>query len=179
MTNEVVGKQLRDIRDVLAQLSFSYGDFSSEISDLGILIESLESDLESQSGSFSPELKESIYKRLAYLNDRSKIKPVNLFILERELDSFFLNLSKFYEVSSNNEKMHRFNKEKGLSNRQRAILNLFSAGGQIQLKDISKHFPDITDRTLRFDLADLVSSGHLIQRGFGRGSFYELNNKEK
>lgn len=61
-----------------------------------------------------------------------------------------------------------------LSPRQNAILALFLENQHkaMQLKDIMIRFPDLSDRTIRSDLAQLVRIGKIEQKGFGRGSFY-------
>ena len=83
---------------------------------------------------------------------------------------------QFYD--KNTMPVIKANQDNGLTDRQKAILAIFSSSNQpLQLKDVMNQFPYFTDRTIRSDLSQLVSGGYLDQNGFGRGSFYSSRNK--
>ena len=61
--------------------------------------------------------------------------------------------------------------------RQSAILAAMrkAENGRIQLKDISSLFPDVTERTLRYDLKRLIARGVVEKLGLGGPStFYVI-----
>lgn len=68
-----------------------------------------------------------------------------------------------------------------LTGRQEALLALFSGMQErnLQLKEIMVRFSDVSDRMIRLDLSELVRLGYIIQRGFGRGSFYSPTSSQK
>lgn len=64
--------------------------------------------------------------------------------------------------------------------RQSAILDKVRSadGGQVQLKDILAAFPEVSERTMRYDLQKLCSQGLLDRTGSGGpASFYTARNK--
>ncbi|MDD5430701.1 MAG: DeoR family transcriptional regulator [Candidatus Pacebacteria bacterium] len=62
--------------------------------------------------------------------------------------------------------------------RQSAILLLASQKNELRLKDIIAAFPDISERTLRYDLKKLLEQGNLERVGNGgAGSYYRIINR--
>lgn len=76
------------------------------------------------------------------------------------------------------------NKANGLNTaiRQAAIINRIKAsnGDGCRLKDIMADFPDVSERTLRYDLRGLCEQGIIERMGNGGpSSYYTLKDKEK
>lgn len=61
--------------------------------------------------------------------------------------------------------------------RQSVILDKIQEGGQCRLKDIQEFMPDLSERTLRYDLQKLVEEG-LVERvgSGGPGSYYQTKS---
>ena len=58
--------------------------------------------------------------------------------------------------------------------RQSSILDRIQEGGHFRLKDLHKLMPDLSERTLRYDLQKLVEDGHIERVGSGGpGSYYQ------
>lgn len=137
-----------------------------------------------------------------------EIEPVNATILVRELDSFnsairqFGNLddslpdldSMFSKVSLpvrlNDQSTHSneiVEKESGIDDvqsviRQSAIVSLVQSGndGICRMKDLIATFPDVSERTLRYDLKKLCDQAVLERVGSsGPGSYYRLVNADE
>ncbi len=114
----------------------------------------------------------------ANLNENKEVgitKEVNEFFKEKTLEE---KGSKFIKEAN----LPTFNREDLIKNaqflneRQRKMLEIFSQSEskKLQLKNLAMIFPQLTDRTLRVDLRDLVERGYLKHEGFARGSFYTL-----
>lgn len=58
------------------------------------------------------------------------------------------------------------------SGRQKAIVDFIKERGRLSLKDISTQFPDVTGRTLRYDLSGLIERGLVQREGSGPASSY-------
>ncbi|PIR88152.1 MAG: hypothetical protein COU10_00710 [Candidatus Harrisonbacteria bacterium CG10_big_fil_rev_8_21_14_0_10_45_28] len=56
--------------------------------------------------------------------------------------------------------------------RQKAIVDFIKETGRLSLKDISTQFPDVTGRTLRYDLKGLIERGLIQRDGSGPASSY-------
>ena len=63
------------------------------------------------------------------------------------------------------------NSEK-LSDRQEKIMKQFQNDQKLQLSDLTRHFPGLSERTIRNDLSYLINIGHVIRHGKGSGSRY-------
>lgn len=59
------------------------------------------------------------------------------------------------------------------SNRQLNILNILENKGRVQVSDIIKEIPNITKRTIRRDLGNLLKNGEIIRVGEFNQVFYE------
>jgi len=59
--------------------------------------------------------------------------------------------------------------------RQNMIVASLKERGRLQLKDIRDILPDVTARTIRYDLKDLVDRGFINRDGKGPASFYSLD----
>jgi len=61
--------------------------------------------------------------------------------------------------------------------RQASILDRIQEGGHFRLKDLHKLMPDLSERTLRYDLQKLVEDGHIERVGSGGpGSYYQARS---
>lgn len=56
--------------------------------------------------------------------------------------------------------------------RRTRIQEILSNSGNLQLKDIAINFPNVTSRTLRYDLKEMVESGLVVREGSGPASTY-------
>ncbi len=59
-----------------------------------------------------------------------------------------------------------------LSKRQEKILRLMSEKGKVQVKDIQDMLPEVTKRTLRRDLTNLLDRSLIKRVGSGNGTYY-------
>jgi hypothetical protein len=101
------------------------------------------------------------------------IKEINFVILNREYNQLLNEIKQ-----SNRKKAVDFLKNEKieeLNQRQKEILAYVRDLDKLQMKDLIKRFPKLTDRTLRRDLDQLSLRGYLKRNGYGRGTFYKLN----
>ncbi len=63
------------------------------------------------------------------------------------------------------------------SDRQRKILLMLSEKEKVQVSDIIKEIPNITKRTIRRDLDDLLKKGEIIRIGEFNQVFYQKSNR--
>lgn len=61
-----------------------------------------------------------------------------------------------------------------LNERQTAALQVLHKTGRIGNRDLKELYPDVSDETIRRDLADLVDAGVLLKMGDRRGTYYIL-----
>jgi len=62
-----------------------------------------------------------------------------------------------------------------LNSRQEKILEILKEKKKVQIWQLKEHFPSVSKRTLRRDLAKLVSLGHVLRKGEISNTFYQLN----
>jgi ATP-dependent DNA helicase RecG len=65
-------------------------------------------------------------------------------------------------------------RELELNERQKAALQDLHANNRITNRDYHEMYPDVSDETIRRDLADLVEAGLLLKMGDRRGTYYIL-----
>lgn len=65
-----------------------------------------------------------------------------------------------------------FNEKSG--GRQEKLMARFAGGQDVRLGDLVKLFPDISEKTVRNDLAGLIAERKITRQGRGSGSFYRL-----
>lgn len=61
-----------------------------------------------------------------------------------------------------------------LNERQTSALNILHKSGRVGNRDLKELYPDVSEETIRRDLADLVDAGLLIKMGDRRGTYYIL-----
>lgn len=61
-----------------------------------------------------------------------------------------------------------------LNERQTAALNILHTTGRVGNRDLKELYPDVSEETIRRDLADLVDEGLVIKMGDRRGTYYIL-----
>lgn len=61
-----------------------------------------------------------------------------------------------------------------LNDRQTAALQVLHKTGRIGNRDLKDLYPDVSDETIRRDLADLVEAGLILKMGDRRGTYYIL-----
>jgi hypothetical protein len=66
--------------------------------------------------------------------------------------------------------------ESGTGERKEKILSVVREKGNVMIKDISKHIPNCSEKTIQRDLIDLVSQGLLEKRGERRWTTYFVHN---
>jgi ATP-dependent DNA helicase RecG len=62
----------------------------------------------------------------------------------------------------------------GLNDRQRGAIELLAKSAQITNRDYRDLYPEVSEETIRRDLADLVEQGVLLRMGNKRGTYYIL-----
>ncbi|MCR4274939.1 MAG: DeoR family transcriptional regulator [Candidatus Campbellbacteria bacterium] len=70
------------------------------------------------------------------------------------------------------KKQHSIKGESGVNERRDKILSVVREKGNVMIKDISKHIPNCSEKTIQRDLIDLVSQGLLEKRGERRWTTY-------
>ncbi|MBI3046110.1 MAG: DeoR family transcriptional regulator [Candidatus Harrisonbacteria bacterium] len=127
-----------------------------------------------------------------------EIEPVNATILVRELDSLnaairqsgnlnevLPDLETFFRArlpevpEENNKKEESLDSESKVNNnglnaaiRQSAIINRIKSGNGCRFKDLLVEFPDVSERTLRYDLQRLCEQGVIERVGNGGPASY-------
>lgn len=122
------------------------------------------------------------------------IDHVNFLILKKEYDAIKLQMAqklistksevprqiaplppaKKQEVTES--PLPKEENQEQFSLRQEKILNMLSQKEKLQVADIIKEIPDVTKRTLRRDLDDLLKKGKVIRAGEWNQVFYRLGN---
>ncbi len=80
-----------------------------------------------------------------------------------------LPLDRHRDINKNNEKDY--------SERQVNILNILDSKEKVQVADIIKEIPNITKRTIRRDLDDLLKRGEIIRIGEFNQVFYQKTDR--
>jgi hypothetical protein len=62
-----------------------------------------------------------------------------------------------------------------LTERQKVVINLLEEHGELQIKQFQKVLSEVTKRTLRRDLKDLLEKERVIRLGQGNETVYRLN----
>lgn len=70
-------------------------------------------------------------------------------------------------------------RKEALSERQRKILKMMASREKTQVADIVKEMPDITKRTIRRDLDDLLKRGKVLRLGEWNEVFYKIAEKSE
>jgi DNA-binding transcriptional ArsR family regulator len=84
-------------------------------------------------------------------------------------ESFVLNVLK---PSSNSEKYRT-------SGRQTKIIEFLKKNGRAQVMDLQTVLPDITKRTIRRDLDELLQAGKVVRQGDFNQIFYRINESSR
>jgi hypothetical protein len=58
--------------------------------------------------------------------------------------------------------------------RQKQIVERIRQMGDCRMKDLQDYFPGVSERTLRYDLQELIGEGTVERHGFGPSVFYRL-----
>lgn len=132
---------------------------------------------------------------LSYLKiakDRGWLDTINFLILEKEYKAIETDLSKLKEkcssrndypvVQSNTSEADGANpkqpepvKKNGeLTERQKKILEIVQKNEKTQVSDIIKVLPDVTKRTIRRDMDELLKSGMVLRVGEFNQIFYKF-----
>ena len=112
-------------------------------------------------------------KRLRVLNDR------NFVVLEREYAKVrrFLDLAGGPESLVDNLISLRMNATKGLNGRQEKMLEILRYKEKVQVWELKKLLPDVTKRTLRRDVDDLLKRNLVVREGEWNDIFYRSVEK--
>lgn len=124
---------------------------------------------------------------LNYLNiakDQDWVDKINFLILQKEYATIKSELNILIDKYKFTEKIgdNRQNIKKTeniedieLSERQKKILDLMKNNERTQVSDIIKILPNVTKRTIRRDIEELLSSGKVIRFGQFNQVFYKLS----
>jgi len=112
-------------------------------------------------------------KRLRVVNDR------NFVVLEREYAKVrrFLDLAGGPESLVDNLISLRMNATKGLNGRQEKMLEILRYKEKVQVWELKKLLPDVTKRTLRRDVDDLLKRNLVVREGEWNDIFYRSVEK--
>ena len=113
-------------------------------------------------------------KRLQFLNEK------NFAILEREYDTVrkLLELERLWTPEPIDEKPQQGEPPaslRALNSRQENMLEILRHKEKIQVWEIKKLLPDVTKRTLRRDLDDLLKRNLVLREGEWNDVFYRIN----
>lgn len=90
--------------------------------------------------------------------------------------------SKINEVIEGYEKIREELKERNnimkLNFRQEKILDILKEKKRVQVGDLKEIFPNLSKRTIRRDLVQLVKLGYVLRTGEVSTTFYQLKNGE-
>ncbi|MBI2452924.1 MAG: DeoR family transcriptional regulator [Parcubacteria group bacterium] len=111
-------------------------------------------------------------KRLRVINDR------NFVVLEREYAKVrrFLTRTSLQRAPSLGQTPSVFN-PKGLNGRQEKMLEILRYKEKIQVWELKKLLPDVTKRTLRRDVDDLLKRNLVVREGEWNNIFYRINGE--
>ena len=113
------------------------------------------------------------------------IDNLNLLILFKEYDKIKEEitasadspwLSQGHKISQGHKK-EGINSEEKLSDRQQEILKVLKTQEKAQVADFKKVLPNVTKRTLRRDLDDLLKKERVVRVGEWNQVFYQINQK--
>src|SRR3989344_1113798 len=112
-------------------------------------------------------------KRLRVVNER------NFIVLEREYAKVrrFLDLAGGPEPLADNLISLRMNSTKGLNGRQEKMLEILRYKERVQVWELKKLLPDVTKRTLRRDVDDLLKRNLVVREGEWNDIFYRSVEK--
>lgn len=109
-------------------------------------------------------------RREAQKKPQPKAEPVEVLIDEAEVEAAIKEYG--------NEEIPEMRKEeRGNEERKAKIIEAISSSNDKKLNfgDIANLFPEVSDRTIRYDLHSLVSEGRVVRQGSGGpGNFYTL-----
>lgn len=103
------------------------------------------------------------------------IHQLNFVILSKEYNKL-LNEINQSKIEDNSKKVI-FSGIKGLSQRQRRIFEYIKGQEVVRMKNLSSLFPNLTSRTIRNDLNEMIDRKLLFHQGRGRSSFYKFNKE--
>jgi hypothetical protein len=103
-------------------------------------------------------------------------KQINFVILTREYKELLNKIDLTKKQVSSGQIQERAKRER-LNQRQEKIFEYIKKNNSVKIKELSILFPQLTPRTIRNDLNDMVRRGILFRQGKGRGSFYEINKE--
>lgn len=110
-------------------------------------------------------------KRLRIINDR------NFIVLEREYAKvrMFLDLEQPAPAPSVFNPASLAGRSKGLNSRQAKMVEILRYKERVQVWELKKLLPEVTKRTLRRDLDDLLKRNLVIREGEWNDIFYRIN----
>ncbi|MCD6528055.1 DeoR family transcriptional regulator [bacterium] len=97
------------------------------------------------------------------------LKPINFLILKKEYDKIKKLLLRY-----NQEKEKERKTIIGISPRKKKILEILKRKEKLQVSELQKFFPDVTKRTLRRDLEDLLRRKLIKRIGEWNNIFYKI-----
>ena len=111
---------------------------------------------------------EALQKYLELARSQGWMGGMNFLIIKKQYDELKQNLVLQKEPS-----LKKGEKQLAYSGRQKAILDLLKSQQKLQVADIIKEIPDITKRTVRRDLDDLLKKGVITRMGEFNQVFYQ------
>ncbi len=113
---------------------------------------------------------------------KEEIRPI-VVLTEKETakkeSNFPNNQSKEIMPVNNIVKKEGISSEEKLSSRQQEILKILETQKKAQVADFKKSLPDVTKRTLRRDLDDLLKKQKVIRVGEWNQVFYQLSGSSR
>jgi len=132
---------------------------------------------------------------LSYAKRTTKVNPGNFIILEREYEKVGSFVRRFHEELTQTQPQRqewvsvpkpamaprpalqplaKRQVEHSISSRQERILALMRQKDQVQVWELQKVFPEVTKRTLRRDMDDLLQRKLVVRQGEWNQVFYQV-----
>jgi hypothetical protein len=112
-----------------------------------------------------------VYEELEILDSFLEIAKKQNWVAYREIEEIQKEYKRIRE-----EILEKITQKK-LNSRQEKILQVLKEKGKIQVWQLKEYFPNISKRTLRRDLARLISLGHVLRTGQVSNTFYQLKDE--
>jgi len=105
-----------------------------------------------------------------YENIKKEINPIINLIIETPIIEKRTQIASSPVLNNTEPKTPNFS----ISDRQKKILNFLEKNKKAQVMDLQKVLPDITKRTIRRDLDELLGSNRIVRLGDFNQVFYEI-----
>jgi hypothetical protein len=105
---------------------------------------------------------------------------LNFLILQKEFENLKNEIGALFVLKDNflktekDRKLEEPAESEKLSERQKKIIEILQNSEKAQVSDIIKILPDVTKRTIRRDMDELMEKGRIIRMGGFNQTFYKI-----